>query len=267
MSEEEDFPEFDDKDVNINLELLSNIQYTQPVFREMEDFSISSLIYHGNMSSLFHGKMNGQEAILEVCTRIPFKLVCREISLLNELNNIPNIIKIIGITRNPSMGIITLAYEPFPFLSHIERIPHEKLYNLLISLLFILKKIHKKGICHGWICRSSVMVSPDFSRVVLSSFHSAAKIDSQRPLTPNSICSPEDKCEKDPRKDDIYSAALWFLSFFKDDPKVALKQIDSLPIEQNLIKVIKLMTTSDLEKRITADIAIKYLQKLSLIAK
>ena len=245
----------------MNLELLSNVQYTQPEFQELSDFSISSLIYHGNMSSLFHGKMNGEDAIIEICTRIPFKLVCREISLLNELN-IPNIVKIIGITRNPSMGIISLAYEPFLFQSHIETIPTEKLPNLLISLLLVLKQVHKKHISHGWICRSSVMVSPDYSHITLASFHAAAKIDGQRPLISNSSCSPEKRCDEDPRKDDIYSAALWFLSFYKENPKSALKQIKSLPIEQKLRKVIKLMTDDNFEKRITASVAVKCLQKV-----
>ncbi|OHT01820.1 hypothetical protein TRFO_07382 [Tritrichomonas foetus] len=213
-----DFIQLQDSKVSVNLETLASVNFVAPAFRQLTDFSISTLIYHGYMSSIFHGKVENTPVIIEACSRIPYRLVCREIKLLNDLN-INNIVKIAALTRNSSLGIICLAYKLFDFQPWTEIVPQKCLPNLLFSLLTVLSEIHANDIFHGWVCRSSVYVNPDFKSIILGSFHAAAKIGDPAPLIPDHPCAPPKISEEDRRPDDIYSAALWFHHFISRSPK------------------------------------------------
>ena len=260
---EGDFVQLQDTKVTINLEKLASVGFVPPSFHPLTDLSISSLIYHGNMSSLFQGKFSNTPVIIETCTRIPFRLVCRELALLNELK-INNIIQVSAVTRNSSLGIICIAYKSFPFQPWTEVIPTNFLPKLLLSLLNILSQLNAKNVYHGWICRSSIYVSPDFQSLILGSFHAAAKLGEVSPLIPNHPCSPPTSYEEDQRVDDVYSAAIWFLSFFIQNPQQAIEQskLDSLSIQPEILDLIKQMTEEKPEKRIKSADAVKKLQNI-----
>lgn len=258
-----DFVQLQDKKVTVNLETLVSVSFVPPAFHPLTDLSISSLIYHGDMSSLFHGKFLNNPAIIETCTRIPFRLVCRELTLLNELN-IKNIVQVSAVARNASLGIISIAYKDFSFQPWTELIPQDHLPQLLLSLLTILSQLHAKNVFHGWICRSSIYVSPDFKDLTLGSFHAASKIGEAAPLIPNHPCSPPSISGTDRRADDVYSAAIWFLSFYTQNPQQTIEQskLDSLSIQPDILDLIKQMTHDKTENRIKASEALKKLQSI-----
>lgn len=260
---EGDFVQLQDKKVTVNLEKLVSVNFIQPTFHPLTDLSISSLIYHGDMSSVFHGKFSNAPVIIETCTRIPFRLVCRELTLLNELQ-INNIVQVAAVTRNASLGIVCIAYKDFPLQKWTEVIPQNHLPQLFASLLNILSQLHSKNVFHGWICRSSIYVSPDFQNLTLGSFHAAAKLGEAAPLIPNHPCSPPTLSETDRRADDIYSAAIWFLSFFTQNPQQAIEQskLNSLPIQPQILDLIKQMTLDKSENRIKAADALTKLQNI-----
>ena len=255
-----DFIQLQDKKVSINLETLSSINFVSPNFRPLKDFSISSLIYHGNYSSLFKGKVDNKNVIIETCTRIPFRLVCREIKLLNDLE-IQNIVKISHLTKNSSLGIISIAYQDFDFQPWTEIVPQKNLPRLLLVLLKTLSELHAKNVFHGWICRSSIFVNPNFKTLTLGSFHAAANINEPAPFIPEHPCAPPNINKTDRRTDDVYSAAMWFLSFYKQDPHALIEKLNSLSFEPELLKLIQSMVDEDPEKRITAQDAVTKLQK------
>ena len=108
------FITLEDQNYQVNLEVLSTVAYVPPIFRPLGDFLITELIYQGDASSIFRGKLDETPVIIETCTRIPFRLVCKEIKMIKELK-ISNVVKIKACTRNPSLGIISIAYEPIEF--------------------------------------------------------------------------------------------------------------------------------------------------------
>ena len=258
-----DFVQLQDKKVTVNLETLISVSFVPPTFHPLTDLTISSLIYHGDMSSLFHGKFLNNPAIIETCTRIPFRLVCRELTLLSELN-INNIVQVAAVTRNASLGIVSIAYKDFTFQPWTAVIPQNNLPQLLLLLLNILSQIHAKNVFHGWVCRSSIYVSPDFKNLTLGSFHAAAKLGEAAPLIPNHPCSPPTLSETDRRADDVYSAAIWFLSFYTQNPQQAIEQskLSSLPIQPEILDLIKQMTLDKTENRIKASDASTKLQNI-----
>ena len=135
------FNSFQDKNFHVNLEQLASTTYSQPPFRPLSSFSISSLILHGDTVSLFNGHYEGVDAIIETCNRIPFRLVCREIKYLNsELLQVENIVKIKGCTRNSSLGVVSIAYDNFSILPIKNQIPLNNLIPLFSQLLTIISK-------------------------------------------------------------------------------------------------------------------------------
>ena len=246
-----------DKNFHVNLEMLSSTAYTQPPFRPLSSFSISSIIYHGDTISLFKGHFEGADAIIETCNRIPFRLVCREIKYLNtDLAQVENIVKIKGCTRNSSLGVVSLAYENFDIIPWPTPIPTELLIPLFSQLLAILSKLHHRHISHGCVCRSSVYVQKDMKSLILGFFHGSVKNGDAAPIIFDTPCSPK-KRATDPRKDDLYSAALWFLSYFSEDPHEALNKLDKIKIPQEIKSVIKKLTNENEGERISADKASK----------
>ena len=247
----------------VNLELLAKQEYTQPAFSLPTDFSLVSIISHRDFSTIFNGIYQGEACIIESCNRIPYRIVCKTISLLNELNDIPNIVKLIAVTKSDSLGVVSLGYYPFNTKCMMQDIDIEKgtHISLLLDLLKILKQLHKKEVFHGWICKESVMIKEKIDGVILTGFYSAGKVGDKRPFYLKYKGMPENQCHEDPRKDDVYGAAIWFLSFYTK-PENALDKIKSLPIEKKLKNVIRLMTSPNFEKRITASVAIKCIQKV-----
>lgn len=260
----DDFIQLQDTNVSIDLQALASLSFVHPTFRQLSTFSISSLIYFGNFSSLFRGKVEGNPAIIETCTRIPYIIVCREYQLLNELNSINNIVKITHLTRNPSQGIVSISYQPFEFIPWTDTIPNDSLPKLLLILLNILKDLHRNNVFHGWICRSSIYVTPNFESLTLGSFHASGKVGEAIALTPNHPCAPSKPSQNDKRADDIFSAALWFISFYKQNPQevVAESKIDQIPIDQSLRELLKEMTKEKDDERITAEIAADKLHQI-----
>ncbi|EAY22601.1 hypothetical protein TVAG_036260 [Trichomonas vaginalis G3] len=250
-----------DKNFHVNLSELSKIKFPVPSFKPLNTFSISSILYHGDTASIFKGHYDNQVVIIETCTRIPFLLVCREYQYLTqELNQIENIVKIKALTRNTSLGVVSIAYEDIDFVPWSTPIPVDNLIPLFSMLLSTLSKIHHKKFSHGSICRSSIYISPDFKNLTIGCFHAAVKIGDLTALVYNHPCMPKSKNTTDPRKSDLYSAALWFLSYFDEDPHVALEKVDSLPIPPEIISIIHKLTCEDESERISADKASKAIQ-------
>lgn len=209
-----------DEKVCVNLEVLASTMYNQPSFSPLTDFLLTKMVYHGDMVTLFCGKYKREPAVVEVCNRIPYRIVCREIRYLTELAGIPGIPRILGQTKNSSLGIASIAYEWFDFMPYSVSLSLEQILPIFKMLLSTLNKIHHKSLSHRWISRQTVHILKDLSGFFLTSFHCAAKIGDPIPMTIMHPCMSPDPCFSDPRKDDIYSAAEWFLSFFDDKSQI-----------------------------------------------
>jgi hypothetical protein len=245
----------EDRSVSVNLEALSSVGFQLPAFRAPTDFSIRALIAHGDTASLFLGSFDGQAVFLEPCTRIPFRLVCREISLLASLN-IRQLMCPSACTRHPSLGVVTLAYLYFDFVPWTEQIPPQYLHGLLQQLLRILGDLHRENVHHSWVCRSSIFVTTDYQTVVLGSSHAAAKIGEAAPFVPTTPCSPPQRNDEDRRTDDVYAAGMWFLSFFGGDTRTAVEELPP-PVREVLVRMID----PDPRKRPTSSDALPLLQR------
>lgn len=247
----------------MNLELLSRHDYPPAVLLPLSDFSLVSLLSHSNYSTIFSGKHSGAECVLETCDRIPYRIVCSEIALLNELSDVADIVRVIGATKNDSLGVVSIAYSPFCAKRSMQSVSAEgnAPIALLVELLSILKHLHRRNVFHGWVCDASVMIKEEGDGVVLAGFHSAGKVGDKRPFCLRYPGMPEQLCQEDPRKDDVYAAAVWFLSFYTK-PENALSELKELPIEKKMKKIIRLMTSQDIEKRISASVAIKCIKKV-----
>jgi hypothetical protein len=57
------------------------------------------------------------------------------------------------------------------------------------------------------------------------------------------------------RPDDVFAAALWFLSFFGSDPKEVAASIEQIEIEPRLKQIIEIMTAANAVERPTAEVA------------
>ena len=254
-------PELQDGKVVVNLEVLASVPFTPPVFKSPSSFAIKDLVYLGDMSSIFSGTFDGEPALIETCTRIPFRVVCRELKIIADLES-PGLLEVLGTMKNPSLGVISIAYRNFPFILANENVPHEKLPRLFLSLLKTLAQIHEKNIAHNWICRTSVYIDTSMETVKLGSMHAATPIDTPEPLIPIHPCAPKTRADGDRRPDDVYSAALWFLSFYLDDPSLALETLDELKLDDNLKTLVRKMTTATPSDRITAEDAANELETL-----
>ena len=253
--------ELQDANVLVNLEVLASVQFTRPVFKSSSSFAIKDLVYLGDMSSVFAGTFSGEPALIETCTRIPFRVVCRELKLLSSLE-MPGLLEVLGTMKNASLGVVTIAYKSFEFVRANEPIPLEKLPQVWLALLRTVAELHGKNVAHNWICRSSVYVNADLSGVKLGSMHAAALVGEPAPLVPVHPCAPARRAEGDRRPDDVFSAALWFLSFHSDDPKLALENLDDMKIGKRMKKLVKKMTCEAPEERVTAEDAANELEKL-----
>ena len=234
-----------DKNYTIDLQTLSNVKYSTPQFNKLEDFLLTELIYHGDTTTLFSGSFLGEPALVEVCTRIPFRVVCREIDILSDLKATDGIIKVKGCTRNPSIGVVTLALEPFDFRQWWHPIKINDAFRLFRDLLRIVTELHAKNYFHGWICRSSVFVAEDLSHVTLGFFHAAAKVGKPAPIVFRRLGPIGERRADDPRQEDVYDAALWFLSFLDGEPLRVLYEIHSTDLPPPLIALIESMGSSD----------------------
>lgn len=251
-----------DSKYHVSLSDLSNVNFVQPAFRPLNTFSIASLIYHGDTATILKGHYESKPVIIETCNRIPFRLVCRELVYFEQdLKQIENIVKIKAITRNTSLGVISIAYENIDFIPWPTKIPTEKLVPLFATLLKTISQIHAKKFSHGCICRSSIYVTPDFKSITLGCFHAAVKTGDIVAFTYDHPCMPKTKARLDARKDDLYSAAMWFLSFFESNPQDALSHLDKLEIPKEVASVIKKLTAESENDRISAEDAYKALQK------
>lgn len=259
--QQNEFITLQDDDISMNLESLASVIYISPEFRALTDFSIISLLFHGNMSSLFTGMLDNKPVIIETCNRIPFRLVCREIKLLKDLH-IDGIVKFAGCTKNSSLGIVSIAYESFQVQSWTQPIQYDELVPLFYKLLSILSQLHQNKISHSWICRSSIYISPDHKSLTLGSFHAASKPGEPAPFVPNHPCAPKERHRENPMTDDIYSAALWFLSYLTPDPNKILDNLGSIGINNKISRLLTKMINPDGDKRITADKAVRKLRKL-----
>ena len=254
---EKEFVPVQDKKFRVNLEVLASTSYTQPPFRPLSSFSISNILMHGDTVSLFHGHFEGAEVLIETCNRIPFRLACREIKYLNtELAQVENIVKIKGCTRNSSLGIVSLAYDNFDLIPWTTKIPTNNLIPLFAQLLGIISKLHHRHISHNCICRSSVYINKEQNAVLLGFFHAAVKTGDVAPLVFMHPCAPKTPAA-DSRKDDLYSAALWFLSYFEEDPHKALEKVESYGLPEPIVTVLKKLTAEVEGDRISADKASK----------
>lgn len=254
--------ELQDESVTVSLESLASVKFTHPTLSPPKTFAIRGLLGLGDMSSIFLGDFENTPAILEVCTRIPYVLVCRELAILNELGY-RGTLKVRGAMKNPSLGVITIAYEHFDFKNWTEDIPSDKLLKLLLNLLKILKNMHKKKIAHNWICRQSVYVSTDLETVKLGLFHAAARVGEPTPLVPRHQCAPPNRNEGDGRPDDIYSAALWYLSFIKSDKsELSVQNLDTIGLSEPVKQLIERMVVANPAERISADDAVKLLERI-----
>jgi hypothetical protein len=256
------FVDFDIQSVSVSLIDLATVTFTPPPFRPLSDFTILSLIYHGDYSSLFTGLLDSHPVLLETCTRIPFSLVCREIKLLADLR-IPNTVKLRGFTKHPSLGVITLAYESVDFQPWTDPIPPDRLPHLLLNLLEILARLHERDLHHSFVCRASVYVSPDFDSLNLGSFHTAGKVGELAPFVVSTSCSPPVRCERDLRRDDVYAAGLWCVSYLADDPRAAAEDLARLEIDKRLRRVLQRIVDPDADARATAEEACAALREFA----
>lgn len=244
--------QLEDKSLSVSLKDLASINIPPPQLRPLSDFTIVSVLYQGDVSSLFRGTFAGLPALLETCTRVPYSLVCHEVKLLSELD-IPGIVRVEGVTKNRSLGIMTLAYRPFDFQPWTEPIPPEQLGELLLSLLKIVSQLHSKEIHHSWICRSSVYVARDLRNVTLGSFHAACRISGPQTFIPTTPCSPPVPLNGDRRPDDVYSAGLWCLSYLTDDLQKVIQDWHSLECDRKLKSVLRKMVKENAAERVTAE--------------
>jgi hypothetical protein len=247
--------EKEDRSVSVDLEPLSSVKFQLPAFRAPTDFSIRALIALGDTAAIFLGSHNGDAVFLESCTRVPFRLVCREISLLSSLR-IPQLMCPSACTRHPSLGVVTLAYPYFDFVPWTEQIPPRQLPALFRQLLRILSALHEQSVSHSWVCRSSIFVTTDYQTLVLGSSHAAARIGEAAPFVPTTPCSPPRRHDEDRRADDVYSAAMWYLLFLGGDPRAAA---DELPPRARA--VLLRMVDADPRARPTASDALSLLER------
>jgi hypothetical protein len=255
-----DWAQLDDKSLAVSLKDLASINIPPPQLRPLSDFSILSVVYQGDLSSLFRGTFTSLPALIETCTRIPYTLVCREVKLLSELD-IPGIVRIEGVTKNRSLGIVTLAYRPFDFQPWTEPIPPEQLGVLLLSLLKIVAQLHAREIHHSWICRSSVYVSRDLRQVTLGSFHAACRISEPQTFVPRTSCSPQTLSKGDRRPDDVYSAGMWCLSYLTEDIEAAMQDWHNFSCDKKLKGVLRKMVKENPVERVTAEEACALLRE------
>lgn len=268
MTEDNKIPRLQDSRYHVNLSNLSNLNYVTPTFKPLDTFLISSFVYLGDTATISRGKAANAPAIIETCIRVPFRLVCREISYLQDnLNKINNIVKIKTLTRNQALGVVSIAYEDFDFVPWETPIPTDKLIPLFEILLTTLSAIHSLKFSHGCICRSSIFISPDFTKLTLGCFHAAVKSGDIVAFTYDHPCMPQNKSKTDPRKDDVYSAAFWFLSYFNDNPYDALKNIEKLQLPKEIVSVLQQLTAEKENERLDAEKAAQlvseYLKKPS----
>jgi hypothetical protein len=251
---------FDVQSVAVCLKDLAAVTFTAPQFRPLTDFAIRSLIYQGDYSALFNGLLDGRFALLETCARIPYSLVCREVKLLNDLR-IPGTISIIAVAKQPSVGVITLAYDPVMFRPWTDPIPVDCLPLLLLRLLEIVARLHEREVHHSFICRSSVYVSHDLDTVTLGAFHAAGKVGEPAPFVPTTSCSPPVRAERDRRPDDVYAAGAWCLSYVTEDVREV--NWEGLTIDKRLRRVLQKMVIAEAGARITAQEACAALREFA----
>lgn len=250
-----------DKDYHVNLSDLANVNCSSSFnlnFQPLSSFILSKILFQGDTATIFRGTCEGQTCIIETCNRIPYRLVCREIQYLTtDLGHLENIVKITSYTKNTSLGVVALAYENFDFIPWTTQIPIEYLIPLFATLLATLSKLHHRKYSHGCICRSSIFVSPDFKSMKLGCFHAAVKTNDIVAFTYNHPCSPKGNSVPDARRADLYSAALWFLSYFDEDPHNALEHLETLPIPTEIKEVLLRLTTDEEAERLSGDKASK----------
>jgi serine/threonine protein kinase len=255
--EERPFVEMEDKKVKVDLSVLASVTFVPPQFRPTADFTIKSLLYHGDLSSLFSGTLEGRPVVIETCSRVPFRLVCRELKLLSELAH-PGIVKVVGVCRKPTLGVVNIAYADMDFVPWPEPIPWGHVPRLLLALMRTVDHIHQKNIFHSWICRSSVYISRDLDSVKLGAFHAACRIGELCPLVPLHSCAPVERiAEADRRPDDVYSAGMWCVSLFG-----GVDDWESAEVDQRFRKIVEKMIVEDPAARITAGAACQKLEKL-----
>lgn len=250
----------EDDNYSVDLRFLSVVNYPFLQFNDLTDFSISQMIYRGETVTLFSGHFLKQKAIIETCNRVPFKLVCREINILNKLSKVNGVVNVLGFTKNSSLGIVTLAYKYIEITPYTIAIPQDKLLRLFESLVSIVAKLHKNRIVHHWICKSSVYVDKSFSNITLGCFHAAHIIGEPAPLVIHTQYCPR-KAFSDETKTDLYMCAMWYLSYRADDKiENPLDLINSLDLDSRLEDVLKDMISGS--SNITAE---KVVNAISLL--
>jgi hypothetical protein len=167
----------------------------------------------------------------------------------------PGIVRIAGVTRKPTLGVVNIAYVHLDFIPWTEPIPKDHLPRLLLNLLRIIDYLHQRNISHSWICRSSVYVHRDFSSLTLGAFHAAGRVGEPWPFVAIHPCLPKERLTgEDRRPDDVYAAGMWCLGY--------LEGSEEGNENAGLRKVISKMTVKEAGLRINAADACKELEEL-----
>ncbi len=90
---------------------------------------------------------------------------CATISQLRH----PHIVQFLGVSyKNESPASVALVYELLPLslsgvIKNYHRLPDELVYSILGDVSLGLSYVHSRGLCHGELCATSILLSSDLS--------------------------------------------------------------------------------------------------------
>lgn len=137
-------------------------------FPEIPYLEFGENIGHGNFSHVYKGVYHKEKKVaIKVIERGSERLIQTEIELLLALKGCPHVIQLLEVITEPQTMLIFELVEAADIEDIFTEIPLEKLRIVLQKLLEALQAAHQNGIVHRDVKLGNILITQDYSDVVL----------------------------------------------------------------------------------------------------
>lgn len=154
------------RDINAELPLDEDpFQDFEFEYDDIERFEVIAPIGSGKYSLVFVGKCDGDKlCAIKTLKNVPFVKIQREISLLKKVSDLPNVVQLFGVVKDPlskTISIITEYQKSDSPKAFFARLTIDEIRVLMWHLLVSLDACAQKGVMHRDVKPGNILISTD----------------------------------------------------------------------------------------------------------